>query len=324
MSQFLTPSNAEYPIEFSRPSILVLGATGAQGGSVARALLKSNHYTVCCLTRNPLSEKALALREEGAVIVAGDLDDKESLLAAMEGCYGVFGLTNFWEHFDKEWQQGRNLAEAALATGVKHLIYSGLPGYNRLSNGRYSVPHCDIKAELEQYIKDLGVPASFVHIAFYYENFFDFFPPRKGADGSYYFGFSQGNTPLAMASAEDMGAIVALMFGNPALYLGKTVGIVGEDRTCTEYAAIMSRVLGRTIRYNYIPRDVFAQLGFPGAEELANMFEVQRLHIPHRRGDLLNCYHMNPRMQSFEVWLQRNKHKFFQEELTTRAELLAQ
>lgn len=314
MSQFLTSPDPGHPIEFSRPSILVLGATGAQGGSVARALLNTQQYTVCCLTRNPLSEKALALRQAGAVVVAGDLDGKDSLIAAMEGCYGVFGLTNFWEHFDKEWQQGKNLIEAVQATGVKHFVYSGLPGYHQLSNGKYAVPHCDIKAALEEYIKELGIPASFVHIAFYYENFFDFFPPRKGGDGQYHFGFPQGNTPLAMASAEDMGAIVSLIFANPTLYLGRTVGVVGEDRTCTEYAAIMSRVLGRTIRYDHIPRDMFAQFGFPGAEELANMFEVQRLHIPHRRGDLLNCYHMNPRMQSFESWLRRNKNKFFQEE----------
>jgi hypothetical protein len=90
------------------------------------------------------------------------------------------------------------------------------------------------------------------------------------------------------------------------------MGVVGEDRTCTEYAAIMSRVLGVTVRYRHIDRDVYAGMGFPGAEELANMFEVQRLHIPHRRGDLMNSWYMNARMQGFESWLVKNKSKFLQ------------
>jgi len=231
------------------PVILVTGATGAQGGSVAKALLETGRWTVRCLTRNIHSEKAQALQRQGAVLVQGDLDNKESLLWAMEGCYGVFGVTNFWEHFGKEYEQGRHLIDVAYTSGVKHFI----------------------------------------------------------EDGAYYFGFPQGQTPLAMATPEDMGPMAALIFDHPDIYTGKTVGVVGEDRTCSEYAAIMSRVLGVTIRYRYIPHDVYAGLGFPGAEELANMFEVQRLHIPHRRGHLMNSYYMNPRMQSFESWLVRNK-----------------
>jgi len=294
------------------PVILVTGATGAQGRSVAAALLRTGNWTVRCLTRNAGSEKAQALQQAGAVLVEGDLEDKESLLRAMEGAYGVFGLTNFWEHYEKEYQQGKNLIDAVHASGVAHFVYSGLPGYKVLSEGRLSVPHCDIKAALEAYSRSLGIPATFTHIAFYYENFLSFFPPQRGEDGAFYFGFPQGNTPLAMATPEDMGAIVALIFDHPDIYIGKIMGVVGEDRTCTEYAAIMSRVLGVAVRYRHIDRDVYAGLGFPGAEELANMFEVQRLHIPHRRGDLMNCYYMNPRMQGFESWLVKNKTRFFE------------
>jgi uncharacterized protein YbjT (DUF2867 family) len=295
-----------------RPVILVTGATGAQGSSVAGALLRTDRWTVRCLTRNTRSEKAQALQQAGAILVEGDLEDKESLLRAMNGCHGVFGLTNFWEHFEKEYQHGKNLIDAVHASGVAHFIYSGLPAYNVLSEGKLAVPHCDMKAALEVYTNSLGIPATFTHIAFYYENFLTFFPPQRGEDGAFYFGFPQGNTPLAMATPEDMGAIAALIFDHPDIYIGKTVGVVGEDRTCTEYAAIMSRVLGVTVRYRPVLRDVYAALGFPGAEELANMFEVQRLHIPHRRGDLMNCYYMNPRMQSFESWLVKHKSAFLQ------------
>lgn len=292
--------------------ILVTGATGAQGNSVAKALLEDSRWTVRCLTRNIHSEKARALQDLGAILVEGDLDDMDSLLKAMEGCYGVFGLTNFWEHYEKEYQQGKNLIDAVHASGVSHFVYSGLPAYQTLSGGRLSVPHCDIKAALEVYTNSLGIPSTFVHIAFYYENFLSFFPPQRGDDGAFYFGFPQGSTPLAMATPEDMGAIVSLIFDHPDIYVGKTMGVVGEDRSCTEYAAIMSKVLGVTVRYRYIPRDAFAGLGFPGAEELANMFEVQRLHILHRKGDLMNCWYMNPHMQSFESWLKKNKTRFYQ------------
>lgn len=294
------------------PVILVTGATGAQGSSVAQALLETDRWTVRCLTRNADSPGAQALQQAGAILVEGDLDDKTTLLKAMEGCYGVFGLTNFWEHYEKEYQQGKNLIDAVHASGVSHFIYSGLPAYQMLSGGQLSVPHCDIKAALEVYARSLGIPSTFTHIAFYYENFLTFFPPQKSGDGAFYFGFPQGDTPLAMATPEDMGAIVSLIFDHPDIYIGKTMGVVGEDRTCKEYAEIMSRVLGVTVRYRYIPRDEYARLGFPGAEELANMFEVQRLYIPHRKGDLMNSWYMNPRMQSFELWLRRNKTKFLQ------------
>ena len=302
----------QHPLPGKRPAILVTGATGAQGGSVACALLNTNRYTVRCLTRNVHSHKALALQLAGAELVAGDLDDKDSLLAAMKGCYGVFGVTNFWEHFEKEFSQGRNLVDAIAASGIRHFVFSGLKGCLELTGGQFPVPHCDIKAALENYTRQLEIPASFVHISFYYENFFSFFPPQKKDDGCFYFGFPQGDTRLAMASVEDIGPIVAQLFACPEIYLHRTVGVVGEDRPCREYAAIMSRVLGVTVRYRHIQRDIFSGLGFPGAEELANMFETQRLFIPQRSADLMESYCINPGMQSLESWLVRHKQQFLQ------------
>lgn len=293
-----------------KPIILVTGATGGQGGSVAKALLKENKFAVRILTRNGNAANATELANAGAAIFEGTMDDVESMKKAMEGCYGVFGVTNFWEHFGKEFQLGKNLADAVHQSGIRHFVFSTMANYHQLSNNTLEVLHCDIKGQLQDYTKSLQLPATFVHMPFYYENFLSFFPLQPGGDGNYYFGFPQGDTNLSMVSVEDMGAVVARIFDYPAEYIGRTVGIVGEDKSCTEYAAIMSKVLGQNIYYNYIPRAEYAAFGFPGAEELANMFEVQRLYIPNRRLHLIETYGLNPETQTFESWLKKNSSKF--------------
>ncbi|MBC7887112.1 MAG: NmrA/HSCARG family protein [Ferruginibacter sp.] len=293
-----------------QPIILVTGATGAQGGSVAQALLKENKFAVRALTRDGKSAKAKELARAGAEIFVGSLDDIESLKRAMHGCYGVFGVTSFWEHFEKEYQHGKNLVDAVNQSEIEHFVFSTLPDYNKLSKGTLSVPHCDIKGQLQEYTKGLHIPVTFVHIAYYYENFLSFFPPQKGTDGNYYFGFPQGDTQLAMVSVEDMGGVVTPIFDYPEEYVGRVVGIVGEDKSCAEYAEVMSKVLGQNIFYNYIPRENYAAFGFPGAEELANMFDVQRRYIPNRQLHLIETYGLNSATQSFESWLKKNKEKF--------------
>ena len=169
--------------------ILVIGATGAQGGGVARHLLNSGRYKIRCLTRNPSSEKAVALQEAGAEVVKGDLTDLESLKTAMKGCYGVYGVTNFWEHFEKEYDLGKNLIDAVAASDIKHFVFSTLPNAKKISDGKIEVPHFDIKAKLEEYARGLGLFVTFVHPAFYFENYLSYFPPKKQEDGTFGFGF---------------------------------------------------------------------------------------------------------------------------------------
>lgn len=285
----------------SRKTILVFGATGAQGGSVARALLARNQFNVRALTRKPDSAAAQQLKALGAEIVKGDLDDPASLDAALQGCYGAFGVTNFWEHFDKEGPQGRNLVEAVAKAKIQHFVFSTLPPIAKETNGALKSPHFDLKAEHEELARELGIPSTFVHVPFYYENFLYFFPPRAAGDGTYVFGFPQGDRPLAAISVEDVGGVVAPMFENPSEYIGKVVKIAGDEIPATEYAAAMSRATGADVRYAYVPRETFAALGFPGAEDLADMFEYYRLHIPSRA--------ITPGTQNFETWMTRNAEK---------------
>ena len=290
-----------------RKKILVFGATGAQGGSIARALLKRGQFDVRAFTRNPESPGARQLRDAGAEVVKGDLDDRASIRAALEGVYGVFGVTNFWEHFDREERQGKNLVNAVAGSKVEHFILSSLPPIANATGGALKSPHFDIKAEHEEYAKSLGIPSTFVHVAFYFENFLAFFPPRPTGNGAFQLGFPQGDTPLAAISVEDVGDIVAPLFEQPDLYIGKTLALAGDELPAAEYAAAMTRTVGADISYAHVPREVYARLGFPGAEDLADMFEFYRLHIPRRTSDIEACRAIAPELQNFETWLSKNE-----------------
>jgi uncharacterized protein YbjT (DUF2867 family) len=291
-------------------TILVTGATGAQGDGVVRHLLKGGKFRVRCLTRKPESEKAQALVQTGAEVVRGDLGDPESLQAAMEGCYGVFGVTNFWEHFEKESFHGKNLIDAVKEAEIEHFVFSTLPYKQEQPDGKLEVPHFDMKARMEEYGRSLKLRATYAHVAFYYENFLSFFLPKLQEDGSYMFGFPQGDTPLAAVSVEDIGGVIATIFDHPDEFLDQTVGIVGDDQPCSKYAEIMSRVLGKKIIYRNIPREVFGKLGFPGAEDLANIFEYNRLFIPNRQADLEQSSKLFPEIRRFEPWVEANRQKF--------------
>ena len=286
-------------------TVLVIGATGAQGGSVASHLLNRKTCRVRALTRNPGSPAAQRLRILGAEVVQGELDDRGSLRAALKGADAVFGVTNYWEHFEKEAEHGRNLINAVAGAEVEHFVLSTLPSVEKWSNGELRAPHLDIKHELEQYARSLGIPSTFVHVAFYYDNFFSFFPPRKNGDGKYHIAFNQGEVPLAGVAAEDIGGVVAAIFEKPEGYLGKIVGIVGDDLTPDQYAAAMSRASGKSIVYDYVPREVFAKLPFKGADDLADMFEFNRRFYPNRRVDMAQSRALYPAMQTFEQWISK-------------------
>jgi uncharacterized protein YbjT (DUF2867 family) len=293
-----------------RPVILVTGATEAQGGSVVKHLLRRGRYAVRALTRSPRSEAAEALRQQGAEVVDGDLADLGSLRAAVSGCYGVYGVKNFWEHFEGEYQHGINLVDAVADAGVGHFVFSTLPSVERLTDGALRVPHFDLAARMEEYARSLGLPATFVHLAYYFDNFMAWFAPQPQEDGTYAFGFPQGDTRLAGIAAEDVGGVVAPVFERRDEFVGKTLYLVGDDLPPTEYADVMSRVSGKTVRYQHVPREVFAAYGFPGAADLADMFDFYRTRVPERTADLLHTRELYPEVQDFATWLAKNRERF--------------
>lgn len=286
--------------------ILVVGATGAQGGSVARHLLATGRYKVRCLTRHADSSAAMSLRQSGAEVVQGDLENPASLRALLHDCDAVFGVTNYWEHGEREYVQGRNLVDAIRHSDVQHTILSTLPHTKLLSGGRLEVPHFDTKARVEEYAREMDLPATYLHVAFYYENFLNYFPPRRQEDGTYTFGFPQGTTPLAAVAAADIGGLVLAILSESFWYRDKLVGAVGDDQRPDEYAQIMAQALNRKIEYRYIDHDTFAALPFPAAPDLADMFEFNRLYVPNRRGDLAKSRELFPEIRSFDRWLRSN------------------
>ncbi len=294
-----------------KPIILVTGATGSQGGSVAHFLSKSGKFSVRALTRDTHSKKAAALTAEGAEVVEGNLDDKDSLVKAMKNCYGVFGVTNFWEHFDKEAQHGRNLTDAVKESSIEHFVLSTLPPVNKISGGELSSPHFDIKAEFEDYAKSLNLNITFTHIAFYYDNFINFFPLKKGEDGNFHFGFPQGeNIKLGGVAAGDTGGVISAIFENKDQYLGKTIRIVGDALYPQDYAKVMSEILGVKVIFDYIDRKTFSGFGFPGAADIADMFEFYTQFIPDEQKAIDESKKLFPAIKNFETWLTENKSRF--------------
>lgn len=287
--------------EIPERPVLVTGATGAQGGAVARALLRAG-WPVRALTRRPDGEAARALRRAGAEIVVGDFSDTTRLVAAMDGTSAVFGVTNYWEHFGLEAVHGKNLVDAARCAKVEHLVLSTLPSSLALSGGELSVPHFEAKADVEAYARRSSVPTTFIHVAFYFENFIHFFPPTQVEPGVLGIGFPQGDTPLAGVSVEDVGPVVLRRFADRERFLGRVVGIVGDELRGDEYASGLSRALACPVRYRHVPRDVFAALSFEGAADLADMFDLNRRFTPSRAADVTLTRELHPDVISFGAW----------------------
>ena len=303
--------------------IAVVGATGAQGGGVARAILNDpdGGFGVRAITRNPNSEAAKALAARGAEIVAADIDDRQSMHRAFEGAYGAFCVTFFWAHFsvEREMAEARTMAELAKETGVKHVIWSTLEDTRKwvpLSDdrmptlqGKYKVPHLDGKGEADAYFSELGVPTTWLPTSFYWDNFIGFgMGPQPGPDGKLAITLPMGDKKLPGIAAEDIGKCAYGIFRGGSEFIGKRVGVSGEHLSGSEMAAAFSEALGREVRYNSISPEAYRSLGFPGADDLGNMFQFKRDFNEYFRGarDPEVARSLNPELQDFRTWLSRN------------------
>jgi uncharacterized protein YbjT (DUF2867 family) len=305
--------------------IAVVGATGAQGGGLVRAILNDpgHEFNVRAVTRDVNADKAKELAKMGAEVVAADLDDLESIKKAFDGAYGAFCVTFFWNHFspDKELEQAKSMAEAAKHAGIKHVIWSTLDDTrkwiplsdNRMPTlmGKYKVPHFDAKGEANHFFTDLGLPVTMLNTVFYWDNFIYFgLGPRKGPDGKLAITLPMGDKKLPGIAAADIGKCALGIFKAGPKYFGKTVGISGEHVTGKQMAESFSRALGQEVAYNAIEPEVYRGFGFPGAEDMGNMFQFKRDFEKEycQSRDLELTRSLNPSVLSFNQWLDQNKH----------------
>jgi uncharacterized protein YbjT (DUF2867 family) len=293
--------------------IAVVGATGAQGGGLVRAILsdKGGPFAARAITRDVNSDKAKELARLGAEVVVADVDDVESLKRAFKGAYGAYCVTFFWAHLsaEKEKANARAMAEAAKFAGIQHAIWSTFEDTRKsipLSDtrmptlqGKYKVAHFDGKAEADHYFTDLGVPTTFLLTSFYWENLIYFGAgPKRGPDGTLAITLPMGDKKLASIASEDIGKCAYGIFKRGREFIGKTVGVAGEHLTGAQIAAALTRALGQEVRYNDVTPDVYRSFGFPGADDMT-LYNGAR--------DVAFSRSLNPSLQTFDDWLAKNK-----------------
>ena len=307
-----------------RRIIAVAGATGAQGGGLVRAILADpgGGFGVRAITRDPKSPAAAALAAQGAEVVAADIGDEAALTEALRGVHGAYFVTFFWAHFSPEREKAEvaAMAAAAKAAGVKHVIWSTLEDSRRwiplddtrmpTLMGHYKVPHFDAKGESNARFTELGVPTTFLHTSFYWDNLIHFgMGPKPGPDGKLAFTLPMGERKLPGIAAEDIGKCAYGIFRAGAAYVGRSLGIAGGHLTGAQMAASLSKALAQEVRYNAITPAAFRAFGFPGADDLGNMFQFNHDFADEfcKARDIDESRRLNPALLDFDAWLAQNK-----------------
>lgn len=308
----------------SKKVVAVLGGTGAQGGGLVRAIHEDpqSDFTARVLTRNAGSDAARALADLGAEIVEADLQRPETIRDAFEGAYGAYCVTFYWDHFspERELEEAKLLADSAAAADLQHVVWSTLEDTRAtvpLSDdrmptlmGKYKVPHFDAKGEANHFFTDAGVPTTFLLTSFYWDNFIHFgLGPQRDERGNLAIAFPMGDEKLPGIAAEDIGRCAYGIFKGGKSYVGKTVGIAGEQLSGSQMARQLSDQLGVSIRYNDIEPAAYRALGFPGADDLGNMFQFKRDFSAQFRAprDVEMARSLNPKLQSFAQWVKKHR-----------------
>jgi uncharacterized protein YbjT (DUF2867 family) len=277
--------------------IAVVGATGNQGGAVTRKLVAAGGWHVRGLTRDPDKSEARALAELGVELVKADLDDRSSLERAFRGAHGVFSVQNFWVvGFDSEVRQGKNVADAARAAGINHLVYSSVGAADRNTG----LPHFESKWQIESYILELGLPVTIFRPVFFMDNFSspNFRPALR--EGKLMTALAL-DTKLQMLALEDLGHFVAHAFGLPQQFIGEAVEIAGDELTMPEIAATLSRVTGHPVEY--VRQDI-EEVRKANAEWAAMLEWFEREGY---RADIPYLRQMHPGLLTLEQWIRRSE-----------------
>lgn len=292
----------------SRPVIAVVGATGAQGGGLVRALLRDpwQRYRVRALTRQPAARAARALAQAGADVMHADLDRPGTLAAALAGIDGLFAVTDFWAHFspERELRQAAQLAAAAAAASVRHVIWSTQED-TRPDDGPWCVPPMDAKGQADAFFR--GLPTTYLLPSFYWDNFIHLgLHPLRDASGVLQWSLPLGGARLCGIAAEDIGHCVAELFVQGEGAVGERVGLAAEQLTGAQMAQVLTQVLEEPVHYRAVSPEDFGRQPFPGAAELARMFAWQQreqaAYCAARAPQVARALH--PGLQGFAQWAQ--------------------
>ncbi len=303
--------------------IVVFGATGAQGGGLAHAILndKNSEFSVRAVSRTPDSEKAQALAKLGAEVVTGNIDDPESIKGLLKGAYGAYFVTFFWDHFsaERETAEAKNMAAFAKDAGLKHIIWSTLEDVREsvplddnsmpTLQGKYKVPHFDGKGEADKFFTEAGLPVTFMLASFYWDNMIHFgMGPKRGADGKLAITFPMGDKKMAGIGSEDIGKCAYGIFKKGTSLVGKRVGIAGDQNSCAEIAKSLSKALGEEVIYNKVTPEQYRGFGFPGADDLGNMFQFYHDFdtLCNSTRDVNYSRELNPELKSLDKWVGDN------------------
>src|SRR5918997_2547529 len=232
--------------------IVVTGATGKQGGAVARSLLDRG-FQVRGLTRNPQKPEVQTLADQGAEVVQGDMEDRSAMDRALEGAYGVFSVQNYWETgYDGEVQQGKIVADAAKAAGVENFVYSSVGSAHRQTG----LSHFESKWEVEEYVREIGLPYTILRPVFIMHNWEWM---REHILGGALAQPLDPDKPFQHVAVEDVGAFAAIAFEHPEEWIGREVDLGGDEQTMPEIAETFARVVGRETSYYQVPWDQFEE-----------------------------------------------------------------
>ncbi|MFC4870748.1 NmrA/HSCARG family protein [Negadavirga shengliensis] len=273
--------------------IAVTGATGKQGGAVAKSLWEAG-FQVRALTRNPASPMAAKLKQQGMEVIPADMEDVESLKKSLDGAYGVFSVQNYWEKgvgYEGEIRQGKNLVDAAKSAGVGHFVQASVADAEKPEG----VKHWECKAVLEEYIKEKQLPFTFLGETFFMENFM---APKNGKMiFPFLSGILKSNTRFHMVSVKDIGAVTAVVFQEPEKYIGKKVNIAGDCLTISEMKAVYNKVMPKKAPGYAIP----AWLSNILNREMVK--QVKWNNDPGWQFDLSETKAVYPQLTSFEDFL---------------------
>ncbi|MEA3537167.1 NmrA/HSCARG family protein [Rhizobium sp. CC-YZS058] len=299
-------------------TILVFGATGQQGGAVAKALI-ARGWAVSALVRAPDHPKAQSLSRLGITLFVGDFSDPGSLASAMNGVYGVFSVQPssgqgavYSMTDEQEMLYGKRVADIANQKGVRHFVYTSV---NAAGPEKTGMGHFDSKSEIEAHLRSLPLTNTIIRPSGFMELLM---LPGMGLDKGKFLSFVRHDQTAQVIAVEDIGRIVAAIFSDPARYGGRTLEIAGDEITGRRLEASLSRASGRPITFSRFPDGLLRENAFLG--RLADLFDDGRLA---GNADLEALRREFGPLLSFDDWLAGPGRPLLEKALTTPSTPLA-